>query len=198
MTTFWTRYAIASLAVALWSTAVGEPSAVDSYERCMSGSAAFAQDENLNRVVADYLANIQREIDSSMEISRVADMAGLKDRSKQARLRADQYRQELQQACAQLSQSLSKTDQRPKDDEFVPLRATQTEERDRQAIFESEVNRRFPGATFLMNEVGFSQWLDSMQGTALRRDLWEKARLANDFEQVVQMLRDYERKPTSK
>jgi len=138
MTMFWTRYAVAPLAVALCHTAVAQPSTLDSYERCVSHSAAFAQGENLNGVVADYLANIQREIDSSVEIARVADMAGLKDRSRQARSKADEYGRELQQACAQLSQSLSKTDQPSADEPFAPIRATQTEERDRQPFFSTK------------------------------------------------------------
>jgi hypothetical protein len=48
-----------------------------------------------------------------------------------------------------------------------------------------------------MNEPGFSQWLDSKQGNARRRDVWEKAIVAEDFEQAAQMLRDYERPPKS-
>lgn len=106
MTTFRTRYTIAALAVACCGAAKGQYSTADFYDRCMSDSSAFAKDENLNEVVADYLARIQREIDSSVHVSRVARMAGLEDQSKQARLRADQHVQELQQACAHLSQVL--------------------------------------------------------------------------------------------
>ena len=106
MTTLRTRYTIAALAVACCGAAKGQYSTADFYDRCMSDSSAFAKDENLNEVVADYLARIQREIDSSVHVSRVARMAGLEDQSKQARLRADQHVQELQQACAHLSQVL--------------------------------------------------------------------------------------------
>ena len=194
----WTRYTIAALAVALCGTAMGQLSIINPYDRCVSDSSAFARDEKLNEVVTEYLADIQREIDSSVYLSRVADMAGLEDRSKQARLRADQYRRELQQACAHISRSLSETDQRPKADQFAPVPATQTSERQRQAIVEHELNRRVSGAIFLMNEVGFSQWLDGKQGKTLRRDVWDQAIMADDFEQAARMLRDYERALKSK
>jgi len=49
-----------------------------------------------------------------------------------------------------------------------------------------------------MNEAGFSQWLEGKQGKALRRDVWEQAIVAGDFEQGAQMLRDYERALKSK
>jgi hypothetical protein len=163
----------------------------------VSDSIAFASDEKLNEAVTDYLTNIQKEVDSSLYISRVAGMAGLGDRSNQARSRADQYRQELQRACAHISQSLYETGQRPRTDQVAPAQVTQSEENQRHVILERELNRRIPGAIFIMNEPGFSQWLDSKQGNARRRDVWEKAIVAEDFEQAAQMLRDYERPPKS-
>jgi len=90
MTMPWTRFTIAALAVASCSSAMGQLYIVDSYDRCLSDSSAFAVDAKLNEVVTEYLASIQREIDSSVDIARVAGMAGLEDRSMQARLRADQ------------------------------------------------------------------------------------------------------------
>jgi hypothetical protein len=192
MTMPWTRYAIAVLAVALCGSAMGQLSTVNAYDRCLNDSSAFAVDEKLNEVVTEYLANIQREIDSSVDISRVAGMAGLKDRSLQARLRADQYLQELRQACAHISQSMNATDERPKVDQIAPVQNTQTAERQRQASIEYELNRRVSGATFLMNEAGFARWLDGKQGKSLRRDAWDKAILAESYERAAQMLRDYE------
>ena len=198
MTTLRTRYAIAALAVACCGAAKGQYSTVGFYDRCTSNSSAFAKDENLNEVVADYLAGIQGEIDSSVHVSRVARMAGLEDQSRQARLRADQHVQELQQACAHLSQSMNATDRHPKADQSVPGHAAQTAERGWKADFEHELNRRVPGAIFLMNETGFSQWLDGKQGKTPRRALWEQAVRAGDFEQAAQLLREYERVQKSK
>jgi hypothetical protein len=125
-------------------------------------------------------------------------MAGLKDRSTQARLRADKYMQELQQACAHISQSMKEPDRHPKADQFAPAQDTQTAERHRQSVIEHELNRRVSGATFLMNEIEFSQWLDGKQGKVLRRDLWDQAIMAESFERAAQMLRDYERSLRSK
>jgi hypothetical protein len=198
MTRLWTRYASAAFAAALCGTAMGQLSTADSYDRCVNDSSAFASDAKLNESVTEYLTSIQKEIDSSLYISRVAGMAGLEDRSNQARSRANQYRQELQKACAHISQSMNETDQRPGTDQIAPAQVTQSAERQRQAIFERELNRRIPGAIFIMNEAGFAQWLDGKQGKTLRRDLWEQAIVAEDFEQGAQMLRDYERALKSK
>lgn len=198
MNTPWTKYTIAALTAALCNTAMGQLSTLDSYDRCVRDSSAFSTDEKLNEVVAEYLANIQKELDSSVYVSRVAGMAGLGDRSKQARLKADQYQQELHRACAQLSQPMNETGQRPQPDQIAPAQAPQTAEHQRQAIVERELNRRIPGAIFMMNEAGFSQWLDGKQGKALRRDVWEQAIAAENFEQAAQMLRNYERAQISK
>jgi hypothetical protein len=198
MTLPWTRHAIAALALALCSSAMGQVSTIDLYDRCLSDSSTFAANEKLNEVVTEYLAGIQREIDSSLDISRVAGMAGLKDRSTQARLRADKYMQELQQACAHISQSMKEPDRHLKADQFAPAQDTQTAERQRQSVIEHELNRRVSGATFLMNEIEFSQWLDGKQGKVLRRDLWDQAIMAESFERAAQMLRDYERSLRSK
>ena len=194
----WIRCPLAVLAVAVCGNAAGQASIISSYENCVSDSAAFAKDARLNEVVTEYLANFQREIDSSLYQSRVAGMAGLEDRANQARLRADQYRQELQRACAHISQSLNETDQRPKADPIVPAETGQSAERQRQALVEQELNQRVPGAIFLMNEAGFAQWLDGRQGTMPRRDAWNRAILTDDFEQAVQLLREYERGRKSK
>lgn len=198
MTTLWARNVFAAAAVAMCTAAGAQFSTADTYDRCIGNPSAFAQDENLNEVVAGYLANMQKEIDSSLEIARVAGMAGLEERSKQARSKADQYRQELRQACAHLGQSMNKADQRPKADPVSPAYATQTAGGKREAVFEQEMNLRIPGATFLMNEAAFSQWLDGRQGKAPRRDLWDQAILAEDFEQAAKILRDYERESKSR
>jgi hypothetical protein len=190
VTTLWTRCAIAALAVVFCSAAKGQSSAVDAYDRCMSNSAAFAKDENLNEVVANFLAGIQKEIDSSVHVSRVARMAGLEEQSKQARSRADRHMLELQQACAHLSQSMAAASQQPKADQTAGLES--------RARFEQELNRRVPGAIFVMHEAEFSQWLDGKQGKTPRRNLWEQAVLSGDFEQAAQVLRDYERELKSK
>jgi len=93
---------------------------------------------------------------------------------------------------------MNETDQRPGTDQIAPAQVTQSAERQRLAIFERELNRRIPGAIFVMNEAGFAQWLDGKQGKALRRDIWEQAIVAEDFELGAQMLRDYERAQKSK
>jgi hypothetical protein len=193
MTRLWSRCAMAAFAVTSCGTALGQLSTIDLYDRCVSDSAAFARDEKLNEVVAEYLAGIQREMDSSLEISRVAGMAGLEERSRQARLRADQNRRELQQACAHTSQSVKEAGQHPGAGRNEPVQGAQPGERQRQAVVELELNRRVLGATFLMNEPGFSQWLDGKQGRLPRRDLWEQALLAGNMEQAALMLREYER-----
>jgi hypothetical protein len=185
-------------AAATYGTAAGQLSTADSYERCVGDSPAFARDEKLNEAVTEYLANIQREIDSSVYISRVAGMAGLEDRSNQARSRAIRYRQELQQACAHLSQAMNEPDQRATTDRAAPAQVAQSVETQRQAVVERELNRRIPGAIFIINEAGFSEWLDGKQGKTLRRDLWEQTMAAEDFEQAARMLRDYERALKSK
>jgi hypothetical protein len=137
MTMPWIRYTIAALALALalGGAAMGQLSNIDSYDRCVSDSSAFSADENLNEAVTEYLASIRREIDSSVELSRVAAMAGLQDRSMRAQLRADQYRQELQQACAHISQSMNEPDRRPKADQFEPEDALK--------------NKKLPGGSLL-------------------------------------------------
>jgi hypothetical protein len=93
---------------------------------------------------------------------------------------------------------MNEADQRPRTDQIAPVQATQSAERQRQAVVERELNRRIPGAIFIVNEAGFSQWLDGKQGKTLRRDVWEQAIVAEDFEQAAQMLRDYERALKSK
>jgi len=198
---FLSRYTIAALGVAFCSTAMGQLSIIGSYDRCVSDSSAFARDEKLNEVVTEHLANIQREIDSSVDLSRIAGMAGLGDRAMEARSRANQYRQELQQACAHINQSINETDQRQRQaeaDQIAAAQATQAAERQRQAVIEYELNRRVSGATDLMDEVGFSQWLDSNQGKTLRRDVWDQAITADKFDRAAQMLRDYKRVRKSK
>jgi hypothetical protein len=193
MTALWNKYAIAALAAACSGAALAQQSTIAAYDRCVGDSSAFARDEQLNEAGTEYLAKIQKEIESSIYISRVAGMAGQQDRSTQARLRADQYQRELQQACAHLSQSVSPADSRSRSDLSAP--ANQTANLQRQAVLERELNRRVPGATFLINEAGFSQWLEGRQGSLLRREAWDQALLAEDFEKAAQMLRDYEGAP---
>ena len=193
MTTLRARCAVAVFAVAGCGTAAGQLSAADSYDRCVSDSRAFSSDQKLNEAVTEYLAKIQKEIDSSVYVARVAGMAGLEDRSNQARARAIRYREELQQACAHLSQAMQEPSLRPMTDRTAQAPVAQSAEPQGQAEVERELNRRVPGAIFIINEAGFAEWLGGRQGKALRRDLWERAMAAEDVEQAARMLRDYER-----
>lgn len=194
-----TRYAIAALAMTFGSAAVGQLSITGSYDRCVGDSSAFARDEKLNEVVTEYLAKFQRELDSAVDDLRIAGMAGLGARAMQARSRVDQYRQELQQACSHINQSLNSTDQRRAEvDQIAPIQTPQTTQLQRQAVIGYELNQRVSGATDLMDEVAFSRWLDSKQVTPLRRGVWDQAIFAEEFERAARMLRDYQRTRKSK
>lgn len=168
--------------------------AQDRFSRCMSAPSDFAQQENLGPAASQHVDNIQREIAFAENESRMSGMAGQGDRAMAARSRALQFRQQLQQFCAQSSQSIDDSEQRQRRvevDRAAAEQANQTAARQREAVIEYELNRRVPGATRLMQGRDFWNWLNVRQGRTLRRDVWDQAIETDRFDRAAQMLRDY-------